>query len=403
MIVFSSGLLFFLLCFVKCDESVMDNHSPNTAWEHELRKDLLFRYNSRLPPDEINTQVALKFILKSFYFDDNEEILTIYTWVFLLWNDPRLAWNPDSYDGIMEVLISSFSIWTPRMEIYSITDEDGINFLSIDIRSLLCRVMSNGQVTCIPRFLHRTACSSKLRDWPYDTMNCTFKFGSRSKLNHVTFTFNSSRVMTMLGAEYGPGWNIINFSSGEDSKSAVKFYLNFILERQGVGLAAVILVPSLLLSILTLLCMVINVNDKTRLGLLCFSLLNQFSFLRKICTDLPKKMSEIPTVLLYLRTSIILTLLAIGITYFLCYIRGKTSPAPNFIEIFIRKMTGRYGKYLIWPRWNARGNDCDNEHVDTKDVWTDFASITNFIFMIIITVVYTSSFFALIPQQQPES
>ncbi|CAG5058234.1 unnamed protein product [Parnassius apollo] len=102
----------------------MENRFPSLPWDRELRKDLLSNYNKLLSPDANNTQVSLKFMLNSFYFDDKEEIVTMDSWLFLRWNDSRLTWNPKSYDGITEVLLSSLIIWNPSLKIFTIAYED---------------------------------------------------------------------------------------------------------------------------------------------------------------------------------------------------------------------------------------------------------------------------------------
>ncbi|CAH2060936.1 unnamed protein product, partial [Iphiclides podalirius] len=349
MNVIRCALSIFLIHSCQTKDCVIDNRAPKTAWETQLRKDLIGCSDRHEPPDVNNTQVALKFILKSFYFGSKEENFYINTWLRLSWNDPRLVWDPAKYDGIAEVLLPSMLIWTPILRLYSASRLAG--FEDIELYVSQCRISNAGRVECIPRVLHHSVCSTRLKDWPYDTQNCTFEFGTRSKKDRVTFTFNSSRTV-LLGAEYGPGWNIIEHTKREDP-NASRFYLNFMLERQGEGLAAIIVVPPLVLTLLTLMCMALNFDDGTRLGLLCFSLLNQFFFLQEISSDIPNSGADTPTVLLYLRTSIILTLIAIGITFLLRYLRRKCSPPSNIILMTTEKIIDSYGKYLVWPKWEA--------------------------------------------------
>ncbi|CAH2060938.1 unnamed protein product, partial [Iphiclides podalirius] len=358
MNLFVCALLLFLLHTSDSEDCVIDNRSRKTAWEQQLRKDLILCSDRYEPPDINNTEVFLKLMLKSFYFDSKEEILSINTWLPIFWRDPRLAWKPEEYDGITEVLLPSMLIWTPKLKLFNAVGT--ASFDEIDFYVNHCRIHNDGSVACIPRILHQSVCSTKLKDWPYDTQNCTFKFGTRSKRERVTFTLNSSRPAddaVVLAAEYGPGWNIIDQTSGEDPNATVQFYFTFVLKRHGVGLAAVVVAPPLVLSALILTSMLMNVDDGIRLALLCFSLLSQLFFLQEISSDIPKNGADTPTVLFYLRSTIILTLMAIGITFILRHLKRKSSPPPIIIMVSTEKIYNSHGKCLIWPRMDGFAKD----------------------------------------------
>ncbi|XP_014365844.2 neuronal acetylcholine receptor subunit beta-2 [Papilio machaon] len=388
--------LFLFVTSLRSQSCVIDNRSLSTAWEQKLREELM-SCDSRYQPPSINeTVVKISFTLKSFYFENDEEIFTISSWVFLNWDDLRLTWNPDHYDGINEVILSSMKIWTPKLSHYSSSGEDEFDYIMSG-----CRITAKGRVTCIPRVVHQTVCSTKLTNWPYDTQNCTFEFGSKPGFDRAKFVLGSPRGIKMFGAEYGPGWTIVDFSKSEsnDSKS-VKFSFNFIVQREGVGLAALVIVPSLILSLITVMSMTLNVEDKIRLGMLCFGLLGQFIFLQEINSDLPKHSADTPTVLLYLRSSIVLTLLSIGITFVLTHLYTRCKPPPNFILTFNEKVFESYARYIIWPKWNTTGENKIGDDVNKiLTAWIDFASIINFVSMSIIALTYIVMYTIYIPKK----
>ncbi|XP_013168882.1 PREDICTED: neuronal acetylcholine receptor subunit beta-2-like [Papilio xuthus] len=392
MDVLSFALLFIFVNSIR-SECVIDNRSKNTVWEQKLREDLTACDSRYQPPSTNETLVNISFTLKSFYFEHDEEIFTISSWVFLTWNDLRLTWNPDNYDGITEILLSSMKIWTPKLSHYSSSGEDEFDYIMT-----ACRITAKGHITCIPRVVHQTVCSTKLTHWPFDTQNCTFEFGSKPGLDRAKFVLDGARGIKMLGAEYGPGWTIVDFSKSETNDSeSIKFSFNFILQREGVGLAAIVIVPSLVLSFITVWSMTLNVDDQIRLGMLCFGLLGHFTFLQEINSDLPKHSADTPTVLLYLRSSIILTLLAIGITFLLMHLCKKSKPPSNFIVTINEKVFESYARYIIWPKWNTTGEN-QNDVAKILTAWIDFASIINFVFMLIIVVTYTVMYSIYIPK-----
>lgn len=389
-------VLFLFINSIKSETCVIDNRSLSTAWEQKLREELTSCDTRFQPPSTNHTIVNISFTLKSFNFEHYEEIFTINSWVFLTWDDSRLTWNPDNYDGITEVLLPSNKIWTPKLSHYSSSGNDEFDYIMTS-----CRITNKGHVTCIPRVIHQTVCNTKLTHWPYDTKNCTFEFGSKPGFDHVKFVLDSGRGIKMFGAEYGPGWTITDFSKTETEDSeSVKFSFNFIVEREGVGLAAIVIVPSLVLSFITVLSMTLNVEDKIRLFILCFGLLNQFTFLQEINSDLPQHSPDTPTVVLFLRSSIVLTLLAIGITFLFTHLYRKSKPPSNFIITFNEKILDSYVKYIIWPKWNrSEEKEMNNDAAKILTAWIDFVNIINFIFMLIIVITYIVMYYIYIPKE----
>ncbi|XP_068624621.1 neuronal acetylcholine receptor subunit beta-2-like [Battus philenor] len=296
-------VLVLLFKLTKSEDCVIDNRSSEIAWEQKLRDDLSSR-NDILDAPANNTYVAVAFIIKSFYFDDNEEVFSINSWLLVSWRDHRLAWEPNEYDGIKKISVNSLYIWTPTMKLYN---HNGIN--DLDFFVSICDLHSKGNVICAEQTLHQTTCSSKLKNWPHDIQNCTFKFGRSSGL--VTFILSTRNAVSVSESTVGPGWNITEYTSGnsprsndhskgESPTSYIQFYISFLLKRQGQGLAAIVVVPPIVLSALTLIALTLNVERKARLSVLCFSLLNQFFFLQEISSDIPKQSVDTPTILIYL-------------------------------------------------------------------------------------------------------
>ncbi|XP_068624779.1 neuronal acetylcholine receptor subunit beta-2-like [Battus philenor] len=399
MIVFPCVLIFYIIHLTKGDDCVIDNRSPYTAWDQQLRKELIPCADKSKPPNANNTNVSARFQLKSFYFDDNLINFHANIWLHQAWNDPRLKWDPKEYDGITELVISNRNIWTPDLMQYKTTTFQ--EFYNIEYFIAPCTVSNTGFVTCVLRRVLESVCSVDLKDWPYDTQNCTFKFGKVTKSDLVTFVFNSTRIVSMFGAEYGPGWNIIDYSDTKYPNGMIQFDFSFILERQAEGLGAIVVVPPLVLAAITLLSMTLNVESRVRLSILCFSLLNHFFFLQEISSDIPKLGLNTPTVLIFLRSSVVITLVAIGITFVLSNLYKRTIPPHNYILILNEKVFETYGKYLIWPRWKPYKLDESNQDVNSKfaSTWSDFSSLINFVSMFTIAIVYMIMFFAYIPRK----
>ncbi|KPJ04896.1 Acetylcholine receptor subunit alpha [Papilio xuthus] len=79
-------------------------------------------------------------------------------------------------------------IWTPKLSHYSSSGEDEFDYIMT-----ACRITAKGHITCIPRVVHQTVCSTKLTHWPFDTQNCTFEFGSKPGLDRAKFVLDGAR------------------------------------------------------------------------------------------------------------------------------------------------------------------------------------------------------------------
>lgn len=59
-------------------------------------------------------------------FDEKEHVLTSRVWESLRWVDPRLQWNPNDYDGITEIRIPAWNLWTPDLQVYNSIENNAV-------------------------------------------------------------------------------------------------------------------------------------------------------------------------------------------------------------------------------------------------------------------------------------
>ncbi|CAK1540366.1 unnamed protein product [Leptosia nina] len=264
-----------------------------------------------LPPGN-GTEIHIKFILKLFYFDAGEEVFSIYCWIHFSWTDARFTWRPEDYGGIDSVVFNSLNLWTPMEQLQNVnSDEMNTFWLSS------CELKHDGSVFCIPKTILDTTCITKLTDWPYDTQKCRFDFKSKDHTKKFKFTLGERRAMSMIGAEYGGTWNIIDYEQGEDQNATNQLFFELTLERQAFGLGFILATPAIALTLLTMTVPLLDVCGTIRLGIACFSLLSHFTFLQLINYSIPQHNEATPTILIYLRSSLVITSVTIIISVFL--------------------------------------------------------------------------------------
>ncbi|XP_072948444.1 neuronal acetylcholine receptor subunit beta-3-like [Epargyreus clarus] len=311
-----SSLLLTNKFVVSSEKCSLDDGSRESNREWVLHRDLLRNNNLSKPPKNTTT-VLIRFMLKSFFFDDQETVFSINSWVFFSWDDDRYKWNPAEYGGLTETIFNSFYVWLPRLNVYNPFGYDEYDSMT---PTMMCSVTNTGHISCLGRLLAENECSSNLTRWPFDTQTCSFKFKAHDHKNPVIFTFNSTRGISMLAAEYGPGWNIIDFEKAENLTSETQIFLSFVVERQGVGLAAVTTIPALVLSVLTITSLFLG---QTRIPIQILSLIGHFFFLREMNELIPKSGATTPTILRFVSGSAIFTTIAIVSSFFLNLLRKR--------------------------------------------------------------------------------
>lgn len=398
------ALLALAAPLVTCDcppEREKANHD-----EAKLHKDLLCAYNYDFRPVKDHKQaltVKVRFAIKYLSFDSLEETFTLHSWVAMKWKDEFLSWRPEDYGGIQETQLESHEIWTPRMALFN---ADASMYQSDQIYTT-CMVSSDGIVTCVPHVAHSGICRTSLRSWPYDVQNCTLYFGSWMNTGEqVNFTFYYKQPVVKDDYQDGPGWKLLDvvnerlpgkYSCCPNSTYPMLKY-TFILKRIAAGPAAIVVVPSIVIVLLTLVALAMDPKDNTRLMLICFSLYGHFMFLTEIGYDIPKHSADTPIILLFLRDSMIVTLVGIIETIFLMYLRRRKVPAPGFIVSVNRLVANGPGKYVIFTEFDPSEMDTKELAGDSSDMpsdkppvtfdWVQFAIILNRINFMVVVLVY---------------
>nr|ABV72691.1 nicotinic acetylcholine receptor alpha 9 subunit [Bombyx mori] len=391
---------------VNCNECPTEREQPFHD-EARLHQDLLCAYNVDFRPvkdHKTSVTVKVRFAMKYLSFDSLEETFTLHSWVALRWKDEFLTWTPSDYGNIKEIQIESHLIWTPSMSLFN-ADANTAMFQS-DQFYTTCLLSSDGTVTCVPHLGHTGICSTSLRRWPYDTQNCTLYFGSWMHTGEqVNFTFYKNDPVVLTDFHDGPGWKLLKVVNERLSETytccpnstypTLKY--RFVLKRAAAGPAAIVVVPSIVIVILTLTSFLLDVKDSTRLFLVCFSLFGHFIFLTEIGYDIPKHSSDTPIILLFLRDSMIVTLVGIIETLVLMYLRERKLPPPTWIISMNRLVSNSPGKYVVFTEFDP--SNSAEEKVLTEDVteersrspgsdWIQFANILISVLFCIAFLIY---------------
>lgn len=384
------ALLLFLhvsQAYVDPEECVIDYRSLVNVWELRLNNTLMCNYNANTPPKPLNgsDSIVVKpfFIVKSFQLWSEEQEFRVFTWTHISWKDERLQWNPNSFDGIDETKMKSFKLWMPGIKLYnSISDLYDQSFDPF----IPCRISKNGRVECISYIEFQTKCLIDLSDWPFDTQVCSLQFGPWAVAGTRVRLDVDSEAVSFIGSEYGAEWDIMDYAQEEDQDAEIQIKLYFTLMRHTTNLAAIIVFPSILLSILTILTLFLDVRCYTRFFVACFSLMCHFYHLSELVMNIPKHSNNSPRILIYFRGSVIITFISICLTLLMKFLCERVVPVPNFIAILNKNVYETYAKSVIRPRWEVATDDDDKKEI--AKAWTDFVSLLNSVWIYVSVSVY---------------
>lgn len=384
-------IIFIALINYVSSDCIIDERTPNKIYMDRLF-DLL---NSTDAPCKDATVVALKFTVRNFYFDKSETLFNIFTWIIFSWEDPRFKWNPDNYDGIDSFIVPVFFIWSPVPILHHMREFNEMELMNYVTKH--CRIQNTGRVMCATRGIYTTNCHSQLKNWPYDIQTCALKFHIRDGIkDNVTFTFNSTRGLYALGAEYGSGWNIVEFSAVENATEEVKISLSFVVERQAIGVVISVVIPSITVAVLTLTAVILDIKDRDRLYLAIFSLIINVSLLNVIGELIPHQGHDSPSILLYVNFSIYITVCAICFIWVSSNLINKQDSPKIWIINFNDYVLNNYIVKTVL-KWQP----VSQTSLEDIDKWVIFTKITNLFFFFVAFTLYLVLFLVYMPQPIP--
>jgi len=126
------------------------------------------------PENDRGTTVYVQLALNQFTeFDTVNEKFSMFAWWRNNWEDPRLTWTPEEWDGIEFVTFKEGTdIWAPDTTIYESTMRTEV------MPSQINQVYANGTVYVSKPLIHSIPCNMEMNGFPWDKQICSFTWGS---------------------------------------------------------------------------------------------------------------------------------------------------------------------------------------------------------------------------------
>ncbi|KAK3855134.1 hypothetical protein Pcinc_038441 [Petrolisthes cinctipes] len=150
----------------------------NLSDQHILYNDIFERYNKHLMPTlshediiVVHFEIALFNVLS---LDTKRGIMVTNTEVIMLWNDPYLSWDPNSYNDTTELRVLYSDIWHPDVILYNTADTSYesslINTNIIVSHDGTCKLLTHAVFTSV--------CDVDVQWFPFDQQICDLIFSS---------------------------------------------------------------------------------------------------------------------------------------------------------------------------------------------------------------------------------
>ncbi|XP_078696591.1 neuronal acetylcholine receptor subunit alpha-3-like [Branchiostoma floridae x Branchiostoma belcheri] len=334
--------------------------------EEKLFRDLFRNYNKWIRPvANVSDNVTVAFgvsISQLIDVDEKNQIMTTNVWLRQEWNDHKLQWNPEDYDGVTVLRVPSTDLWLPDIVLYN--NADGQFQVKQQTKA---EVQFDGTVFWVPPAIYKSACAIDVRYFPFDKQNCSMKFGSWTYDGaQIDMKFGPSTYdgAQLNGSEQEHQMEREEWSNGEwvledapGAKHVVKYeccpekYIDItyylIIRRLPLFYTINLIIPCLLISFLTVLVFYLPSDCGEKMTLCISVLLSLTVFLLVINDIIPSTSLVVPLIGEYLLFTMVFVTLSITLTVFVLNIHHR-SPNTHNMPAWVRKIFIQILPKLLW-------------------------------------------------------
>uniref|UniRef100_A0A914C6Q3 Uncharacterized protein n=1 Tax=Acrobeloides nanus TaxID=290746 RepID=A0A914C6Q3_9BILA len=344
---------FLLILLFDCDTYV-----DSSKAEGDLYRELLTSYSSlvrpvknALEPVKVLMRLHLQQIID---VDEKNQVVELNAWLNYRWWDYRLSWNMSAYENITSIRVASDDnvIWIPDILLYNSVDK---TFDSTYKSNLV--VYNTGEVNWVPPGIFRLSCRLVVTWFPFDEQSCFLKFSSwtyhAGALDlHLDLAPDEEKGMDLSGYIPNGEWELISapavrsedkFDCCIESYITINFFLN--IRRRTLYYAFNVIIPSLLLSCMTLLAFCLPAHDMSeKIGFQTTILLSVCFFLTVVSELTPRTSEAVPLLGVFFSTLTIIVAISTAFTICVLNVRYRQPMNHRMSKMFQQV-------FLVWLPW----------------------------------------------------
>ncbi|KAJ3589338.1 hypothetical protein NHX12_010183 [Muraenolepis orangiensis] len=282
--------------------SVPEKHKRSSL--NQLTRTLLRTYNPSVRPVQNWTSPTLVYI-----------DLILQSVLNVIWTDEFLVWDPEEFDGITEISLSSDAIWVPDVIVSEFVDggkSTPIPYVYVN---------SSGLVKNYRPIQAVLACELELYAFPFDKQNCSLTF--RSWLHSVQeldlALWRSAEAIAGDQTEFmnDGEWELLSVPShywrlrqaGADY-AHVRF--NLLIRRRPLLYVVGLLLPSIFLMLVDVMSFYLPINSGTRVTFKTSTLLGYTVFRVNLMDELPATAVTTPLIGVFFAACMALLMLSLA-------------------------------------------------------------------------------------------
>lgn len=383
----------------------------------ELRKSILCEYDKSLRPIKDASKpiiITITMHLKSFYYDETQNRLTIYSWLPMSWTDEHLTWNRATWDNIKDVLVSSQEIWTPDISLYNSDNGQSIQ----EHGEVNCETSNEGRISCVLPIEFTAHCKPNYVRWPYDVQSCTLYFGSwMSPAEHIDYN-NKTLSVNTKDCQPNHTWKMLKAKAVKVSKTysccpnetypTINF--TFDLERHSGVMEVLFFFPAIFMIVANLLVLLMDATASgNRFVLLSLNIISHFLFVQHLTWLLPNNGDTVPKVLIFFRDSMFITILVLIETVVVQGMESCQLGKPLWVENSLKILSQSRVGNVFFFRMPYDASTLKDEETQADDailvtpkkkevtIWMILANLINRLMFVLLFFAYFVMFWALLP------
>ncbi|RVE64290.1 hypothetical protein OJAV_G00144050 [Oryzias javanicus] len=276
---------------------------PKRSSLNQLTRTLLRNYDSGVRPVHnwtSTTTIYIDLILQSVLeVDGKTQSITTSIWYRQIWRDEFLVWDPEEFDDINEISLSSDAIWVPDVIVSEFVEEGKsppIPYVYVN---------SSGSVKNYRPIQAVLACSLEMYAFPFDKQNCSLTF--RSWLHSVKeidlALWRSADAIASDKREFmnDGEWELLSIPSQyrqirQDDADYSQIQFNLLIRRRPLLYVVGLLIPSIFLMLVDVVSFYLPLDSGTRIAFKISILLGYTVFRVNLTDELPSSAVKTPLI-----------------------------------------------------------------------------------------------------------
>ncbi len=316
--------------------------------EESIKNKVFQNYNKLIRPADtvsLGMQLVLKQIIN---LDEQSQIMTSSSNLFINWLDERLKWNLTNY-SISHIPLPIFQIWYPSDLFILNTATNTNGFIPVDNKNNYVYINHEGLIGINLGLISlKTKCKINIYKFPFDEQTCSINIGSWTLVNSIIsiyykefvsdFNEKSNYFYNSIWSMSSQSFQIMNTTRIKNCYQTSDIHFVFKLKRESLYFMINNVYPCIILNLFSLITFFMPFVSQAAVSISIFLTLSVIS--SRIASSMPIQSNNLPLISFYFLFSTFYAF--ISLVWFVQdnYFRTKKffpKCLEKFLDFFIKK------------------------------------------------------------------